>query len=370
MQYEEKDMKKRILTVLAFAVFCPAWSVPQEIAVEDNPKPFVRPSGYSYYEAQDLSIPSVRKMGEKSREILNAAGNPSDELKRVGALARYVAENLRHSHFDKRIKRRTPDPKFDTFRHDPAAILAYAEKFMPFDPETWPNVWCTHQNDVLVGLLNGIGLHGRIHNITGHVAAEYFSVKYQKWVYIDSTFNEYYVARENPDLPLSTLEMIRMTKAGRQGELRSVKFGPYPEQSYIEAFPKGFDVAFMPKMWMATFDQNEAKNTKPNLVNFGGPLQKFQEAYPKAATSDAVDFPLSLIRIEDAALRGDGWVLVSLQNCIPHFARYQVKDSKDAPWRDLQGASDAYNGNQITERFYRGVDNAGNPSQTIKITVR
>lgn len=367
----EKIMKNKIFSVVAL-ILLPSLieAAPQEIIIENNPAPFHQPAGYLYYEAQDLNLPSVRKMGEKSRKILQEAGNPTDELKKVGALSNYVAETLRHSHFDRRIKRRTPDPKFDTFRHDPVKILAYVETFMPFDPKTWPNPWCTHQNDVLIGLLNGIGLHGRIHNITGHVGAEYFSIQYRKWVYIDSTFNEYYVRKGHPDMPLSTLEMIQLTKAGRQDELLSVKFGTYPSQSYISAFPKGFDVAFMPKMWMATFDQNEAKNTKPNLVNFGGPLSDYQKPYPKAATIEAVDFPLSLIRIGGAALRGDGWVLVTLQNCIPHFSHYQFRNSDHEPWKNIKGSDDAYNGNLIKERFYRGLDNAGNPSEILKIELK
>jgi hypothetical protein len=340
------------------------------IQVENNPVPFVMPTDPAYYQAQDLSAASVRKLKNKVSQILADAGNPTEELEKVKTLCNWVATNLHHPYFNGSIKRRVHDPEYDKFAHDPAKILEYTEKAKPFNPATWPAPECTQQNDVLIGLLNTIGLHGRIHNITGHVAGEYYSPTFRKWVYVDSTFNELYEDSRNPGIPISTIEMINMSKNNQTNSIKPVKCGEFlKSSSYIKSFPKGFNCAFNPKMWMATFDQGEKANKKANLIVYGKTDMAFLKPYPKAALADSVDFPLGLIRIKGAVLRGDGWAFVKLENCIPYFSHYEYK-SGDEKWQKAATDSDYWNAAKKGSRKYRGVDNAGNLSPVIEVIIK
>ncbi len=340
------------------------------ITVKNNPPPFVTPVDPAYFQAQDLNAASVKKLKTKVTQILIDGGNPSRELEKAKILCNWVAVNMHHPFFNSTIKRRVHDPEYDKFNHDPVKILEYTERAMPFNPATWPAPECTQQNDVLTGMLNAIGLHGRIHNITGHVAGEFYSTEFRKWVYIDSTFNELYEDSRKPGVPLSTLDMIAMTKSGQNGFISPVKCGEYlKSSSYIKSFPKGFNCAFNPKMWMATFDQSEKSNNKPNLIVFGNTDMAFLKPYPKAALADSVDFPLGLVRVKGAVLRGDGWAFVKLENCIPNFSCYEYK-SRDGQWKKISAESDNWNAGKEGSRKYRGVDNAGNISPEIEVGIK
>jgi len=339
-----------------------------EPRVLDSPPPFVSPVPPAYYVAQDLSAPSVRKLRQRTDKILAEAGNPSDEVGKVKALCNWVAENLRHPAFNPAFKNRTHDPEYDKLAHDPVAILEHTEKSMPLDPATWPSPECTMQSDVLLGLLNTLGLHGRLMNIMGHVPAEYFSPTLRKWVYVDPTFNELYETKARPGLYCSTLEMRCLTLGGCASMLRPVKCGSYPGRAYLQAFPRGFGGLFAPKMWQATFDLKEKTNTKPNLIVFGSTDIAFFQPYPKTERVEDVDFPLGLVRVSRLAVEG-GHVKVALENCIPHFSHYERQDA--GGWKRLAAATDSWPaGGQPSEAAYRGMDNAGFPSPTVRVVAQ
>jgi hypothetical protein len=336
-----------------------------EPRVFDNPPAFVSPVPPAYYEAQDLTAPSVRKLRQRVDKILAEAGNPRDEVGKVKALCNWVAENLRHPGFNVTYKKRTHDLEYDKMAHDPVATIEYTEKFLPLDPATWPSPECSQQADVLVGLLNTIGLHGRIICIKGHGTVEYFSPTLRKWVYVDPTFNEMYVTKTRPDLYCSTLEMRCLTLGGCVSLLQPVKCGPIPGRDYLQLYPTGFGDLFAAKMWHATFDMKEKTNTKPNLIVFGSTDIAFFQPYPKTERVEDIDFPLGLVRVSRVAVEG-GQVRVALENCIPHFSCYE-RQAADG-WKRLAAATDSWPaGGQPSEVAYRGVDNAGFSSPPVRV---
>lgn len=336
-----------------------------EIIVENNPPPFFSPVAPAYFEAQDLSAESVKKLREKVIGILEKAGNPGDELSKVEVLCNWTAETLKHPLFIKGVKNRIQVKEYSTFCHDPVKIIEFTEKFLPLNLETWPSPLCSNQNDALTGLLNCIGLHGRLVLITGHDVAEYYSPTFRKWVYIDASFNEFYEDTKNPGIPLSILEMGRMSRNQQQKQLKPIKCGSFPQQSYIDVYPYGFDCAFIPKMWMATFDLKEKTNTRPNLIVYGKTNVDFAKSYPRTALIESVEFPLGLIRADGAVLK---WpkVSVKLNNCIPYFSRYEYSDS-DGKWTKLDKDTYEWDCSKQAALKFRGVDNAGNASPAIKV---
>ncbi|MBI4024063.1 MAG: hypothetical protein HY360_03725 [Verrucomicrobia bacterium] len=360
---------KNIQVVMAFSVGAAAL-IQVDVAlgnlrVENNPPPFVEPEAPIYYEPQDLSAPSAVKFREKTVKILAEAGNPTDDLKRAMALCDWIInKTMIHPYFHKEFKRKVHDPVYDTMAHDPVMILEYTEKFLPVDPETWPAPECTMQADVFVGLMNTLGYHGRVLNIQGHVASEYFSPSLRKWVYVDTSFNEFYEKSGASGVPLSVLEARDLTLAGQEASLVPVKCGPSPK-NYIQIYPKGFGVLYSPLMWEANFDQKSKTNKKPNMLVFGDSDIPFFKPYPKTTRREDVDFPLGLVRVASATEKNSA-AQVILENCIPCFSHYE-KQLSGGTWEKLKNATDTWPIAKGVQAAYRGVDNAGFASPVVVV---
>ena len=339
-----------------------------ELIVENNPAPFFVPAPPAYFEAQDLSVESVRKLREKVIGILEKAGNPSDELSKVKVLCNWTSETLKHPLFIKGVKNTVQAKEYGTFRHDPLKIIEFTESFLPLNLETWPSPLCSNQNDALAGLLNCIGLHARLVLITGHDVAEYYSPTFRKWIYIDASFNEFYEDSQKPGIPLSILDMFRMSRNNQEKQLTPVKCGPSaPHQTYLDVYPHGFNSGFTSKMWMATFDLKEKTNTKPNLIVYGKRSDPFIKNTARTALTESIDFPLGLIRADSASLLLSK-VTVRLNNCIPYFSHYEYSDDNDN-WRKLDKDVYEWDCSKQKKVKFRGVDNAGNASPEIDVKI-
>ncbi len=350
-------------------VFICVWSVATvtlgELRVENNPAPFVQPEPPAYYVAQDLSAPSVRKFREKADSILAAAGKPTNDVQQARALCDWIVnKTMIHPYFHPEFKRRVHDPIYDTMAHDPVMILEYTEKSLPVNPETWPSPECTMQADVFVGLMNTLGYHGRVHNIQGHVASEYYSPSLRKWVHVDTSFNEVYEKAGAPGIPLSVLEARDLILAGKESSLVPVKCGP-GTKNYIQLYPRGFAVLYSPLMWEANFDQKSKTNPKPNMIVFGDSDIAFFKPYPKTTRREDVDFPLGLVRVASAKEKGS-MAEIELENCIPHFDHYE-KQTAGGAWTALKGATDSWWITKGTRVAYRGVDHAGFASPAVVV---
>lgn len=358
-------MRNIIISVCAWLIASVAAG---ELGFENNPAPFVKPDPPAYYVAQDLNAPSVRKFREKADSILAAAGNPTNDLRQASALCNWIVnETMHHPYFHPEFKRRVHDPIYDTMAHDPVAILEYTEKFLPPKPDTWPSPECTMQADVFVGLMNTLGYHGRVHNIQGHVAAEYFSPSLRKWVHVDTSFNDIYEQSGRPGVPLSALEARDLCLAGKESSLVPVKCGPGPK-NYIQLYPKGFAVLYAPLMWEANFDQKSKTNPKPNMIVFGDSDIAFFKPYPKTTRREDIEFPLGLVRVTKATEKGN-MAEIELENCIPHLDHYE-RQTDNGAWTALRGAADSWWITRGSRVAYRGVDNAGFASPAVTVVVK
>lgn len=173
---------------------------------------------------------------------------PTTDLQIAMALADWVASVMLHPAYhpsDPGRPRYNPlhDPAYNQLNPDPLKMLLYTLRFDPRDAEKWPSPQCGHQNRVLAGLLNSVGLHARVVTLQLHRGLEFYSFQLHKWIYIDATHNEHYVLRGGADgeIPLGVRELHELTLAHRQAEVEVVKHG-YPdiEVVYLAIHPYGF----------------------------------------------------------------------------------------------------------------------------------
>ncbi|HLO69054.1 MAG TPA: hypothetical protein VK188_18675 [Holophaga sp.] len=173
---------------------------------------------------------------------------PESPLEIAVAFCDWVANTMRHPQFwpvDPGAPRYSPlhDAAYNALQPDPLLMLEYTLRFDPADAATWPSPQCGHQNRVVIGLLNTMGIHGRMVALQQHTGLEFFSTRLHKWVYIDSTYNEHYVVKgpSGETVPVNAAEIHAMTLLGRLGELQVVKHGyPGKDQAYMKLFPLGF----------------------------------------------------------------------------------------------------------------------------------
>jgi hypothetical protein len=174
---------------------------------------------------------------------------PANDLETATAMADWVATVMKHPEFwpaDPSLPRYNPlhDPVYNQLQPDPLKMLEYTLQFDPNNAETWPSPQCGHQNRVVIGLLNSLGIYGRMVALQLHTGLEFFSFRLHKWIYIDATHNEHYVYHDSkggPGIPLNAAEIHALTLARRLKEVDVVKHG-YPGSNfvYLALYPQGF----------------------------------------------------------------------------------------------------------------------------------
>src|SRR6185437_15296706 len=195
----------------------------------------------------------------------NGGRMPSDDLETAVAVVDFVSLYMRHPAFypENPYLPRTysiiSNPKYDTIYGEAVRLLNFTLSHDPNDATNWPSPQCTQQNQAAAGLMNVFGLHARLCDVEGHTSLEYYSFKYHKWIWCDSTFNEHYVLPQ-PDgsrLPLGARDLNRLTLNGGIESVEVVKHGypsaTYPENTYLKLHPHGFR-QYAPTLYMRNFD--------------------------------------------------------------------------------------------------------------------
>ena len=359
-----------------------------------------------------LTTPVAKKMRAYAETALEAYTRkhghvPVDDLQVAVAMADWVAVTMKHPSYypvDPALPRYNPlhDANYNSISPDPLKMLEYTLRFDPADAENWPSPQCGHQNRVVIGLLNSMGIHGRLVALQLHTGLEFFSFRLHKWVYIDATHNEHYVLHDpegGPGMPLNASEIHALTLARRLGAVDVVKHG-YPGKDivYLALQPQGF-LRFAVPMFMKQYgaagravggNENYIMVSedwlKPGVDQFWSPEDPNHEktepawfALSGVRDSSLVNAALDSLGTVSAVVSDGTGVHFRLRSGLPYTAAFEryipgskawvseqsVPESRPTPTESLP--IDLLPGTG-TVRF-RAVDDAGNSTQEFVIHV-
>ena len=347
----------------------------------------------------------AQKALDRFRERFGHA--PANDLQQAVAVADWVATVMKHPAYwpkDPVAPRYNPlhDGVYNDLQPDPWKMLDYTLRFDPADAESWPSPQCGHQNRVVIGLLNALGLYGRVVVLQLHTGLEFFSFRLHKWVYLDATHNEHYVLRAAAGagpVPLNAAELHGLTLAHRLGEVAVVKHGyPGADVVYLALNPQGFLRYAVPMDMKQYGAEGKAKGGPENFLMVAEDLPRpathalWSAQDPNHAATEPTWFQFSGVR--DPALASpvldalglEGGVAVdgagvhfTLRSALPYTVAFQRFLPAGRAWSPLgtvaaPGALPAQSAvlnlspGAGTVRL-RAVDTAGNASQEFVIHV-
>jgi hypothetical protein len=334
---------------------------------------------------------------------------PQDDLETAVAICDWVSYNLRHPHFYPedptlpRFYRPSPDPKYSAFYWDPAKIISYTLNFDPADAENWPSPFCTQQNFAAAGIMNYAGLHARLCYVEGHDGLEYYSWKYKKWIWCDSTFNEHFVLPHSDGTfePLGAKELQKLTLFGGIEKVQMVKHG-YPDRTipifnYLGSHPHGFR-RYAPFFFMKTL--NGGGSNLSSAYMFSSCIL-IPDTYVPAANEfvqleldptsvfsrlscvkdpTVLDAPLDALTLGDfVSPRRDG-LMVNLRTWLPHAVQFEVQHGDSASWQPLEEIPQLIGTGKTSSSFFfpwssgvlrfRTIDGVGNTSESLTILLK
>jgi len=373
------------------------------------------PVGVREFHAQDLMAAREESTGTLKLAYEGAlsqfAGKygraPQDDLETAAAICDWVASHLRHPHFypedpflPRFYKHLTPDLQYNSFYWDPAKTISYTLQFDPSDAENWPSPLCTSQNFAAAGIMNYAGLHARLCYVEGHDGLEYYSWKYKKWIWCDSTFNEHFLLTfsDGTFLPLGAKELQELTLYNGLQKVQTVKHG-YPDEtiasySYLGAHPHGFR-RYGPFLYMQTLNGMGRYVSSTYMGTSGLPVP---ETYIPAANEIVqleldipglfsrlpfhtdplqLDVPLNAITIGDTVSPQPDVLIINLRTWLPHAARFEVQYGAETPWQTLELISTPSATGRTSSIIrlpwnsgivsFRAKDKVGNTSETLTI---
>jgi len=374
------------------------------------------PAGLLDYRGQDLWVarkdPSgVLKFayeGAITQYKVKHGHEPLDDLEIAAAICDWVAFNLRHPFFypenpylPRFYAHQYPDPIYNNFKHDPVKIISYTLSFDPNDGVNWPSPQCTQQNIAAAGIMNYAGLHARLCHVAGHDGLEYFSWKFQRWIWCDSTFNEHFLLSypDGSSRPLGAMELQNLTLFGGIQNVQTVKHG-YPNETYkyLVAFPHGFRRY---AVWTNTniLNGGGSKLTRSDMVVSCLPIPDTYQPAPGELvelekdpnTSSAftlwsrtidpllIDFPLDAITVGNIITPRTNVLEINLRTLLPYATRFEVQYGTGTPWQTLEIISTPIATGRTSSIIslpwnsgvvsFRAQDNAGNTTETLNISV-
>lgn len=326
------------------------------------------------FEAQDLSeaMNDPADPGADLSKVVNRALSAfersrgraaASDLDKAVAVTDWVAATLRHPAFYPedpglpRLYSDTPSPRYATLGHEPVRIVNYTLSFDPDDAGNWPSPQCTQQNVVVAGMLNVLGLHGRLVDVEGHTGLEFYSFSHHKWIWIDATYNEHYVLPDGT--PLGVRDLNRLTLHGGIESVVPVKHG-YPtaafrSNTYLWARPHGFR-QYAVTLYMRNFGGKGWQLSKFDTVVYSpappasyrplpGEVLNFDQdpqsggwyVWPKTNDAESLDYPLDRVAIFDGVTPTAAGLVFTLRSYLPYTARFQIRYGDPAqPWTTIE----------------------------------
>lgn len=236
-------------------------------------------------------------------------------------------------------------------------------------------VLCSYQSQMLIALWAAAGLQGMMVPTIGHDGSAVFIADLGKWVYMDPTYNEEYVAAGS-DVPLSPLELVTYSGAGQVGSLVSVSIsGPRwdrsqyiaatsdPAASYLGEHPAGFVLIgsqlnnAVTTPFGVPVRQVQLNNAALAADPFFGDQGNFARVAPAVAFPD---LGVGIVQVEPA----DGGARVHLASTVPGHVRFQRR-APGGPWRDCDAVDFVATGSGRLE--YRSLDATGASGMTALI---
>ncbi len=212
------------------------------------------------YAGEDLGKERIVALRPLAASVLAQYGNPSRDLDRARALRDWVARTALHPHSPWWLHASETFSVFPAgltwsdaadgqddglftvyagFVHDGVSMLeVLAGKFDPatqgFDNtgamfqaapgrfeirtlSTYPYVYCSYQANILIALLNAVGLHSTLISTAEHDTCAVYIPEFGRWIYQDPTFNEEYLAVKDPSgdrIPLAPCDLFRASVTG------------------------------------------------------------------------------------------------------------------------------------------------------------
>ena len=332
--------------------------------------------------------------------------SPQDDLEIAAAICDWVALNLRHPYFYPedpslpRTYRPNFDPTYNNFYWDPVEIIRYTLSFDTNDAENWPSPFCTHQNFAAAGIMNFAGLHARVCTVENHDGLEYFSWKYQKWIWCDSTFNEHFLFPHMDGTlePLGAKELQELTLFGGLERVVTVKHGhpdgTYPQYNYLDVSPHGFR-RYAPIFYMNTLNGEGRSLRRVDVISSCLPVPATYVAtdnevveleldsssvfslLPRVQDPRLLDVPIDALTFGDVVSPQKNALMFNLRTWLPHACRFESRHGDGALWQTIEMLSDPISTARTSCKLvlpwtagvvsFRAVDCVGNTSKTFTL---
>lgn len=360
------------------------------------------------YKGEDLGKQSIRALRPLAEDILENYGNPTDSLNRARALRDWVARTALHPHAPSWVHASDTFPVlpagttwtdaqnlengslfyvFAPFGHDGVSMLeillgtldpvSYAfdntgamarvapGHFVIKDLSTYPYVYCSYQANMLIALLNAIGLQATMISTIAHDTCAVFIPEIGEWIYQDPTFNEEFVSSQS-NVPLSPEELFRVSLDNNVNSISSHKTpGPAWDNSVFPDPALEPDATYFNRRGMYVMGSrlNNAAVDEPNYDPEYTQIRSYVlEEYSPFNNSDVyrpvpekIAFPELGAGISRMVREGDHFI-VSLFSTFPGHKKF-MRNIDNKGWEECS------NPNVLTSNFsfvaYRSLDANG-----------
>jgi hypothetical protein len=286
---------------------------------------------------------------------------------------------------------------YETLAGEAVRILNYTLAFDPADGANWPSPLCTFQNYVAAGMLNLLGLHARLVDV-GHTGLEFYSFTHYKWIWMDATYNEHYVATDGK--LLGVLDLHRLTLRGGIDQVRPVKHG-YPtaafrSNTYLWLQPRRFR-QYAVTLYMDSFGGSGRRLSKfhtvvyspvppPDYQPLPGEILNYDRypepggwrQWPQTDNPESLDTPVGRLAMFDGVTPGSNGINLRLLSYLPYTQRFEMRLGNGA-WLAVHAYERPENGPVLSSEIVapwnggtvsvRAVDNVGNATLALVIAM-